>query len=335
MKKCVKYYLVLLFSLFFIFGNNDIVYADGGYCAVNMDVQEAYECDYSSDNAASKEEYSIIFIKHSGGYCAEISDLSLTVYGGFFSNIANDVTLGWTFQATSDQSFETQKRKVATIGLSGNDIKKVFDNKSCPSLKMEIFTDGFGETGVKSLNVTNPDWNDGATCSITAGGSLYIDNFCVLSDGSNFRSVDPENAQATIKDASGDRDPGPSGGEIIQSILNWGGKKDGTKYDPSTVDPCALISGDLREALHDIFFFISIAGIIILVVMTAVSLVKVITASEDEALRNFLKGLWKRIICLIILLLLPMLITFIIQVVNNVAPSLGIKSNNPLCDITE
>ena len=122
---------------------------------------------------------------------------------------------------------------------------------------------------------------------------------------------------------------------IIQAILDWGGKKDGTKYSSSATDPCDLISGKLQNVLHDIFFIISIAGIIILVVMTAISLVKIITASEDNALSNFVKGLWKRIICLIILLLLPMLITFIIQIVNDVAPSLGIKSNNPLCDITK
>lgn len=125
------------------------------------------------------------------------------------------------------------------------------------------------------------------------------------------------------------------GGSIIQAILNWGKSGDSTRYDSGASDPCDLISGEIRTLLHDIFFYISIAGIIILVVMTAISLVKVITASEDEALRNFLKGLWKRIICLIILLLLPTLVTFIIQIVNNVAPGLGIRSDNPLCNVTE
>ena len=121
---------------------------------------------------------------------------------------------------------------------------------------------------------------------------------------------------------------------IICSIYAWGmDLTGGTKYSSDAVDPCALIDGDIQELLHKIF--LSVAGIIILVVMTAISLAKVITASEDEALRNFFKGLWKRLICLIILLLLPMIVTFIIQLVNNVAPSLGIKSDNPLCNITE
>ena len=123
---------------------------------------------------------------------------------------------------------------------------------------------------------------------------------------------------------------------IICSIYAWGmDLTGGAKYSSDAADPCALIDGDIQKLLHKIFFGISIAGIIILVVMTAVSLAKVITASEDEALRNFFKGLWKRLICLIILLLLPMIVTFIIQLVNNVAPSLGIKSDNPLCNVTE
>ena len=122
---------------------------------------------------------------------------------------------------------------------------------------------------------------------------------------------------------------------IIQSIFDWGNSGDSTKYSSDGVDACNLINGEIRQILHDVFFFISVGGIIILVVMTSISLVKVITASEDDALRNFLKGLWKRIICLIILLVLPVLVTFIIQLVNNVALGLGINSDNPLCNVTE
>ncbi len=122
---------------------------------------------------------------------------------------------------------------------------------------------------------------------------------------------------------------------ILDAINKWGNSGDSTRYNQDSVDPCDLISDDIQDLLHNIFFFISVAGIIILVAMTAISLVKVITASEDEALRNFFKGLWKRIICLIILLILPTLVTFIVQLVNNVAPGLGIRSDNPLCNVTE
>lgn len=122
---------------------------------------------------------------------------------------------------------------------------------------------------------------------------------------------------------------------IIDNILSWGASEDSNTYDGSTGDPCALISNKVQDLLHKVFLFISIGGIIILVVMTAISLVKVITASEDNALSNFLKGLWKRIICLIILLLLPVLVTFLIQVVNGIGVAWNINSNDPLCGITK
>ena len=122
---------------------------------------------------------------------------------------------------------------------------------------------------------------------------------------------------------------------IIQSILDWAGLESSTRYELNEVDPCAIISGDIQQLLHTVFLFISVAGIIILIVMTIISVVKVITASEDNALSNFLKGLWKRIICLIILLLLPVIVTFLIQVVNGAGAIWGVNSDNPLCNITK
>lgn len=148
-----------------------------------------------------------------------------------------------------------------------------------------------------------------------------------------------DDAESSLSDSIHDTITGDDGnsddGEILDKIEEWGNSDNETKYSQSVDDPCNIISGDLRDLLHEIFLYISIAGIIILVAMTSVSLVKVITASEDNALSNFLKGLWKRIICLIILLLLPMIITFVIQVVNGAGKIWGVNSDNPLCSITE
>ena len=134
---------------------------------------------------------------------------------------------------------------------------------------------------------------------------------------------------------TGDDDEHYQSGGILDDIMSWGKGNDETRYDKDSVDPCALISGDTLDLLQKVFMFISVAGIIILVVMTAISLIKVITASEDNALSNFLKDFWKRIICLIILLLLPTIITFLIQVVNGVGVAWNINSDNPLCDVTK
>lgn len=169
--------------------------------------------------------------------------------------------------------------------------------------------------------------NPGRKCHSMTLSNEAVSQVAGSVSGDAFNHIDPESGAGDESSVSDEA--------IINSIFNWGNSDDSTKYSDEGVDPCALINGEIRQILHDVFLFISIGGIIILVVMTSISLVKVITASEDEALRNFLKGLWKRIICLIILLILPVLVTFIIQLVNNVAPSLGINSDNPLCNVTE
>lgn len=331
MRKYVKSFIFIMILFVTLFVNINGVKADGGYCSVGKEVSEAYACDYSSDNVASNVKYTMFFIKNSnGGYCAEIADLSLTIKGGFFSNFANAVTFGWTFKDASNQNFtEQEKRQVAGIELGASTIKSVFDSKSCPRLKMNIFTYDFGDTGAKKLSIATEDSDDWYMCQITAGTGTYFNEFCVLSDGTNGRSISKEEAQQTVEDANEDRN------NIIEAIFNWGKKDSDTHYDGVSGNPCALINGEVRDLLHQVFLGISIGGIIILIVMTAISLIKVITASEDNALSNFIKGLWKRIICLIILLLLPTIITFLIQVVNGVGVAWNINSGNPLCDITE
>ena len=167
-------------------------------------------------------------------------------------------------------------------------------------------------------------------------GSECIEQNTKVDDDEFKKLVETANDTSIYEQATGDADKDErEGNDIIDAIVSWGERGNSLRYSSEGVDPCALINGEIQKILHDAFLFISVGGIIILVVMTSISLVKVITASEDDALRNFLKGLWKRIICLIILLILPVLVTFIIQLVNNVAPSLGINSDNPLCNVTE
>lgn len=332
MKKYIVSFILVL-SVFFIC--LDDVNAAAGYCPRDVDVQEAYACDYHDGGLMGSLDYSLNFIKTSSGYCAELNDLSLYVDGsdwGIFQGISDAAG------SNASMSYDDRKRKVTTFEL-GDEFDTVFNNKQCPRVKTVFTTDGFGSTSIKSLVITSAADPflifDGEKLACGFSSNIaYLDSFCFVSDGSNFRQVEKEDVEEIVGDANDDRE-GKDNTGIIGAIMGWGKSNDETRYGKDFVDPCALISGDIQNLLHDIFFFISVAGIIILVAMTAVSLVKVITASEDEALRNFFKGLWKRIICLIILLILPTLVTFIIQLVNNVAPGLGIRSDNPLCNVTE
>ena len=118
-------------------------------------------------------------------------------------------------------------------------------------------------------------------------------------------------------------------------IQNYYKNSSNSRNYSDDVDSCSLISGDVQTLLHDVFLYICVAGIIILVVMTMINLIKVITGADENLLRNFLKSLITRIICLIILLILPSLVTFVIQVINGQASAFGFNSSNPLCGITK
>lgn len=212
-------------------------------------------------------------------------------------------------------------------------IGNYFENKGsyvCPPLK--VTGDGTSFSG--NLEFSGTANAHGKQIGCIASGKK-VNNLekeaCKITDSLILEST--EQQLDDVKDATSGGDIGDLG--IIEAIFNWGKKDSDTHYDGVSGNPCALINGEVRDLLHQVFLGISIGGIIILIVMTAISLIKVITASEDNALSNFIKGLWKRIICLIILLLLPTIITFLIQVVNGVGVAWNINSGNPLCDITE
>ena len=70
------------------------------------------------------------------------------------------------------------------------------------------------------------------------------------------------------------------------------------------------------------------------VVLSVLDGVKAIVGTDD-GLRDFVKGLKTRIICLIVLLLAPTIVTFAVQTINGVANIAGVNSNDPLCGVGE
>ena len=121
-----------------------------------------------------------------------------------------------------------------------------------------------------------------------------------------------------------------------QKIIDWA-NAEGYEVD-SLGDPCSIIGPTLQKMLQTAFWIISVGGIMLLVVMPAVSFIKAITGSDDEKFRDAIKHLFTRIIVIIILLLLPMLLSFIITLINNSVGegevSVG-ADGEIFCDVTE
>ena len=118
-----------------------------------------------------------------------------------------------------------------------------------------------------------------------------------------------------------------------QSIKDYWNNKSGANYGNEQGD-CSLIDSSMQDLLNTIFTWISIIGIILVVVLSVLDGVKAIVGTDD-GLRDFVKGLKTRIICLIVLLLAPTIVTFAVQTINGVANIAGVNSNDPLCGVGE
>lgn len=102
----------------------------------------------------------------------------------------------------------------------------------------------------------------------------------------------------------------------VNKIKKWGKQK--TKTESKQEGSCDVINSDLRDFLKDFLGIISIVGIILLLLMTAMEFVKVITSSEEDSLRTAFKHTIIRIFCAILLLLLPTIVGAVINVINKV-----------------
>ena len=122
----------------------------------------------------------------------------------------------------------------------------------------------------------------------------------------------------------------------VDTITAWKDWMSTYGYDVDSIgDPCSIISTPLKNLLNTIFWAISIIGIILVVVMTALSFIKAIVGSDDEKFRDAFRHLLTRIIVVIVLLLLPMILSFIITLINDSASgevTVG-KDGNIFCDI--
>ena len=326
MKKYVKLFIFVMIMFACLFVNINGAKADGGYCSVGANIQEAYACDYQISSIFGNMEYTIFFVKTSDGYCSELSQLDLYIDGSDWGvlQFASEALGG-----EASTSYDEERRRITTFELNDT-YDDVFNSKTCPQIKSVVSSGGFGSTSVKSLIFTTPKFGDNLNCFLSSN-IAYWDSFCLISDGSNFRSVSKEETEQTVEDAQDDRD-----GANLEKI-KWWAEDNGYDNVDSLGDDCSIISNSLKDILSSAFWIICIAGIILVVVMTAIGFIKAITGSDDEKFRDAIKNLFTRLIVIIILLMLPALLTFIINIINsNITGTVSIgEDGNVFCDISK
>lgn len=230
-------------------------------------------------------------------------------------------------------------------GLLDNDKynKCLSDTASIPA---NTFMNYFKKNGYKcpALKISGSGNNFSGNYSSSGSGVIYGVSVGCVSRGNQNLNLE-ENACKIADDLVEDavhqqfedvqEATGTNGETVnIQNIKDWAANEG---YDIDSLgDPCTIISPSLQKILSSAFWFISVAGIILVVVMTAVSFIKAITGSDDEKFRDAIKHLYTRIIVVIILLLLPMLLTFIVDLINRTAGEgeVSIGNNGEIfCDV--
>lgn len=222
---------------------------------------------------------------------------------------------------------------------------------SCPQLWMSL-TNTFDDN-TYSFSYTN---NGGKV--ITPNGTSdkkYSSQECI-NQGTSTSDIDARLQEIVTKRASdtsvdqgkeeaennsgfelGGKENNSSSGEVnIQAITEWANNHGYGNSVTSIGDPCTVINPELQKMLSSAFWLISVVGIVLLVVMTAIGFIKAIVGSDDEKLKDAFKHLVTRIIVVIILLLLPMLLGFIITLINDSAEGevkIG-EDGNIFCDVT-
>jgi len=125
-----------------------------------------------------------------------------------------------------------------------------------------------------------------------------------------------------------------SGDVDIEGILNWGKNNTEGNYTIDEVgSPCGSIT-DIADMLTTVLWIIDIIGILILIIMTIVNFIQAITGSDEE-FRDAFKHLRVRVIVVFVLLLLPIIVGWIITIINESGEGIvriG-EDGQPFCDV--
>ena len=159
---------------------------------------------------------------------------------------------------------------------------------------------------------------------------------CIWRQGACYSASDNGTGETIIASSREDREKQEKNPDIsADDIVGFDKKVTEAKNGKKT---CGLVADDTMDFLKNFFFLIQVFGVILLVVMSMIEFIKALTASDDEGLKGAIKNTFRRIIVVIILLLLPMLIIWVIGMINDNAYATDNQgkriigdNNQPLC----
>lgn len=101
------------------------------------------------------------------------------------------------------------------------------------------------------------------------------------------------------------------------------------KVNLSYKEGCGIISNSLQEWLIELLDIIKIVAVVLTLVLGMFDFFKGITSGEADAMKKVWKSFSRRLIAVVLLFLLPVIIEFILGLVN----IYGVNAENPLCGL--
>lgn len=313
MKKYIKQFtfIFICFISLFMFGIDEVS-ADKLCDEDTLPIEgQSVSCTYNFFNGEAVG--TLVFTNSSNnGYCATVKSQS---YTRWFNSQKNG-----------------QKKGLISFDVSNDLIKNTVKNKACPTIKMVHEYDLASGKSTKVVYSEDTGGANGAACAFSYVVSAGSE--CAVNDGENLKELSANEVTRMITDQktleSCDED-------CITKIMNWAKTTKQKSTNINLGDSCDVINKTLAGYINTALLIISVVAIILLVGLTAVSIIKAITGSDDEKFRDIFKHLITRIIVVVILLILPSLVSFIIGIVNsNFDGKVQIGSNGDVyCGVTK
>lgn len=321
---------IMFFSVFFINIDNAEAKNDNGYAKCWYKIDKKYIKD-KYDKASYGSLYILLHVKNRS-----------TLISGCYMGSPNSAYTGFCNIGTLDRK----------VDLIENIHRKNSDKYKCPS-QIYVYSayekDFWGKisyTHEGLLNLTVSPILE-VKENLYASTATLTEHYELQDEENSEHNVDEADDNAILGDASDFKDGTPMDFNTPDNekankdqIINWGASGEYSGIKGNYEDYCSIINSDLKSLLNYLFLILSVIGVILLVIMTAVEFVKTVTGSDEDGIKTAFKNSIKRIVAIVILLLLPQILSMILNVVNDIGASnnagktitIG-ADGNPLCDI--
>ena len=295
--------LLLTFCIGFFVNIDGVKAINEHRCEIGQDYSKAVTCDYGNGNST------VVFARYAdGSYCSTVEYFKYE-YGTLVISV---------------EGLDEDIRGTVDMGISEETIRDTVEYGFCPELKIEH------RFPFENVNSTNPadhqfifyDADGGlvesAAC-LVSGWFTVASSECQISSGTNYTSISLTKLEEVIEDTEGKRNEvrGPDVGQINDWGMNANYGEQWTTDDIG--NSCTIINNNqwLVTILNFIIWALAIAGILVLIIMTILDFTKAVTASDDVGLKKAFQHLVKRAIAVVLLILAPILLSTVINFVNN------------------